>query len=163
MAAPPDLDKKLEAFLDKFEPEVAAQARAVLAKIRRRLPNAVELVYDNTYALVIGFGPTERPSEAVLSVVIYPRYVQLYFLNGAVLPDPDGRLRGSGKVGRHINLDTPEMLDEPAIRELIDDAVELNDTQFDPAKPRKVVIKLEAPKQRPRRPVKNPAKAGRSR
>src|SRR3569832_2272448 len=88
--------KKLDTFLDKFEPAIAAAARAVLAKVRDRLPGAAERVYDNTYALVIGFSPNERPSDAVFSVVVYPRYVVLYFLNGAVLPDPAGRLKGEG-------------------------------------------------------------------
>jgi hypothetical protein len=147
--------KKLDEFLDKFEPAIAAEARAVLKKVRERLPNATELVYDNTYALVIGFSPNERPSDAVFSVVVYPRYVVLYFLNGAVLPDPAGLLKGEGKVGRHIRLESAATIDEPAVRELMDDAIALNMEPFDPKRPRKIVIRLEAPKQRPRRPAKS--------
>jgi hypothetical protein len=41
-----------------------------LAKMRARLPGAVELVYDNYNALAIGFGPTERTSEAVFSIEV---------------------------------------------------------------------------------------------
>jgi hypothetical protein len=145
--------KKLDTFLDKFEPAIAAEARAVLAKVRDRLPGAAELVYDNTYALVVGFSPNERPSDAVFSVVVYPRYVVLYFLNGAVLPDPAGMLKGEGKVGRHIRLESAGTIDMPAVRELMDDAIELNMEQFDAKRPRKIVIRLEAPKQRPRRPA----------
>jgi hypothetical protein len=54
---------QLAGFIAKFTPEVAAQARAILAKMRTRLPGAVELVYDNYNALAIGFGPNERASE----------------------------------------------------------------------------------------------------
>jgi hypothetical protein len=149
-----DPERKLEAFLDKFEPQIAALARAVLVRVRKRLPGAVEMVYDNTYALVVGFGPNERPSEAVFSVVVYPRYAMLYFLNGAVLPDPERKLQGKGKVGRHIRLETIAPLDDPAVKELIEDAIELNETQFEAGQKRRIVIKLEAPKQRPRRPAK---------
>ena len=152
MAAATTPEQKLETFIDKFEPAIAAETRSVLEKVRRRLPCAVEMVYDNTYALVVGFGPNSRPSDAVLSIVVYPRYVTLYFLNGAVLPDPERRLKGKGKVGRHIRLASAATLDEPAVETLIDDAVELNDEQFDPARSRTVEIRLEAPKQRPRRP-----------
>jgi hypothetical protein len=156
MATP---EQKLEAFLGEFDPVVAAEARATLAKVRARLRGAIEMVYDNTYALVVGFSPNGRASDAVVSVVVYPRYVMLYFLQGAVLPDPAGRLAGKGKVGRHIRLESAAVLDEPAVRELLDDAVELNDVQFDASRPRTVEIKLEAPKKRPRRP---PVKAKRA-
>src|SRR5689334_1759241 len=127
MASTPSPQQQLDFFIDKFTPEIAALARRVLARLRKRLPGAVELVYDNYNALAIGFGPTERPSDAVLSVVLYPRWVLLYFLQGAVLPDPGGWLKGSGKVGRHIVLHDDAPLDEPDVCALIDDAVALTD------------------------------------
>lgn len=151
MAAPTP-KQSLDLFLDKFTPAIAKQARTVLKKMRSRLPGAVELVYDNVYALVIGFGPTERPSDAVFSVVVFPRWILLYFLLGAVLPDPQNRLKGSGKVGRHIRLDGPETLDDPAVQELIDDALELAEVKFDSARKGRIVIRAVARKQRPRRP-----------
>ena len=56
---------QLSGFLAKFSPEVRAVAKAALATMRKRLPGSVELVYDNSYALVIGFGPNDRPSDAL--------------------------------------------------------------------------------------------------
>jgi hypothetical protein len=47
---------------------------------------------------VIGFGPRERPSEALFSVVVYPRYVSLAFLTGTTLTDPERMLRGDGNA-----------------------------------------------------------------
>src|SRR6516225_3921481 len=103
-AATASPEKQLEQFLAKYTPEIAELGTRVLAKMRKRLPGAVEMVYDNTYALVIGFGPTERPSEAIFSVALYPRWINLYFLDGAVLPDPKGLLVGDGKRVRHIKV-----------------------------------------------------------
>ena len=71
---------QLDAFLDKYTPAVATLARACLAKMRARLPGAVQLVYDNYNALAIGFGPSERASEAIFSIALYPRWVTLFFL-----------------------------------------------------------------------------------
>ena len=38
------------------------------------------MVYDNYNALVVGFGPSERASEAVVSLAIFPKWVTLCFL-----------------------------------------------------------------------------------
>jgi hypothetical protein len=146
-------EKQLDQFLAKYTPEIAALGARVLAKMRKRLPGAVEMVYDNTYALVIGFGPTERPSEAIFSVALYPRWINLFFLDGAVLPDPKGLLIGTGKRVRHIKVPDEKLLDNPGVRELMDDAVELAGASFGGG-PGKTVIRMVAEKQRPRRPKK---------
>jgi hypothetical protein len=145
-------EKQLAAFIAKFTPELAALAGRVLAKMRKRLPGAVEMVYDNTYALVIGFSPAERPSEAIFSIALYPRWINLFFLDGAVLPDPNGMLAGSGKRVRHIRLLDEKMLDAPGVKELMKDAVELAGASFKSGTAGKIVIRMVAEKQRPRRP-----------
>jgi len=147
-------EKQLDAFLDKFTPEIAAQARTVLRKMRTRLPGAYELVYDNYNALAIGFSPTERASDGIFSIALYPRWVSLFFLqNGTRLRDPAGLLAGSGNQARHIVLETPALLDTPAVQELIAQALELAPQSIDPAQPRRLIIKSISPKQRPRRPA----------
>ena len=86
----------LKRFIGKFSTPVQRVAVAALAKMRARLPGAIELVYDNYNALAIGFGPGERASEAIFSIALYPRWVTLFFLRGAALEDAHGILRGSG-------------------------------------------------------------------
>ena len=97
-------EAQLDSFLDKYTPEVAAQARAALARMREILPGAVEVVYDNYNALAIGFATSDRTADAVFSIAVYPRWVSLFLLNGAGLPDPQRLLNGSGNVVRHIVL-----------------------------------------------------------
>jgi hypothetical protein len=144
-------EKQLAAFIAKYAPEVAALAGEVLEKMRSRLPGAVEMVYDNYNWLVVGFGPTERPSDAIFSVVLAPRWVSLCFLWGAKLPDPDRLLKGSGKQVRNIRLDDAAVLDRPAIQALMAHALERGEP-IDPASPRRLIIKSISAKQRPRRP-----------
>ena len=79
---------QLEGLIDKYTPEIAAMTRACLAKMCRRLPGAMVLIYDNYNSLAVGFAPSEKPSEAIFSIVPYPRWVTLFFLQGAGLPDP---------------------------------------------------------------------------
>ena len=50
---------QLDAFIDKYTPEVAALTRALLARMKARMPGAAILVYDNYNALAIGFAARE--------------------------------------------------------------------------------------------------------
>jgi hypothetical protein len=141
---------ELAGFLAKYTPEVAARARSVLARVRKQLPGAVELVYDNYNGLAIGFGPTDRPADLILSVTVYPRWVSLFFVHGAQLPDPTKVLKGSGSRIRHIVLAQAADVDAPPVRALIQHAAARAAT---PGAGRgRIVIQSVSPRQRPRRP-----------
>jgi len=140
-------------FLTRFTPAVVADAKRALAKIRRLVPGATELVYDNYYALVIGFGLTERPSEAILSIVVFPRWVTLCFLRGTRLSDPHKLLKGSGNQVRNIRLDSIGILDQPAVQALIAEAVALAVRPAHGTPRRRMIIRAIAQRQRPRRPA----------
>jgi hypothetical protein len=144
--------KQFETCLAKFTPEMRSLTRAALAKMRKRLPGAVELVYDNYNALVIGFGPTERASDAVFSLAVYPRWVNLFFLQGADLPDKQKLLKGAGKIVRHVVLKDAATLDDPGIEQLIAEALKRAKPPIDHKGRRKLVIKSISSKQRHRRP-----------
>jgi hypothetical protein len=143
---------QLARFLAKYTPPIAARARAALARLRKRLPGAIEMVYDNYNALVIGFGPTERASEAVFSIVVYPRWVTLCFLWGAGLPDTERILKGKGKQVRHIVLEEASALDRPGLQNLMTHALDRAAAPFDSAQRGRIVLKSVSKKQRPRRP-----------
>src|ERR1035437_4256713 len=149
----PAPESQLDAFLDKYTPAVATLARACLAKMRARLPGAVQLVYDNYNALAIGFGPSERASEALFSIALYPRWVTLFFLQGAGLADPEQLLKGKGKVVRHIVLASAADLGQPAIQDLMAKALQRAEQGIDPTAPGRLVIRSISAKQRPRRPA----------
>jgi hypothetical protein len=146
---------QLDEFLARFTPEVTGTAKQALRKMRTRLPGAIELIYDNYNALAIGFSPTERASDAIFSIALYPRWVSLFFLlNGTKLRDPDCYLQGSGKQARHIVLETAGILDDPPVQELMAQALELSPKQIDASQPRRLIVKSISAKQRPRRPAR---------
>ena len=70
---------QLEGFIRKYDPEMATQIRDVLARMRARLPAAVELVHDNYNALAIGFASGERVADVIFSIACYPRWVSVFF------------------------------------------------------------------------------------
>jgi hypothetical protein len=147
------------AFLSKYDPAIARVAKAALARLRKYVPGAVELVYDNYNALVVGFGPSERASEAVVSIALYPRWVTLFFLQGARLDDPARLLKGAGTRVRHVVLSDVAILDQPAVRGLIRQALATAVRPIDAKARRRMVIRAVSAKQRPRRPAQANAQA----
>jgi hypothetical protein len=144
-------ESELAGFLAKFTPEMQERIRACRAKLQARFPDAVELVYDNYNFLVIGLGPTRRPSDAVFSLAAHRRGVNLCFLQrGPELPDPNSILRGSGKVVRSVVLDSADDLDQPEVSALIDAALGLAATPMDVAEGPELIIQSVSAKQRPR-------------
>jgi len=145
-------EAELDTFLARFTPSVEAEARAALARMRARVPGAVELVYDNYNALAIAFGANEKLSGVVFSVALYPRWVSLFFARGPELPDPHGLLQGSGNTVRHIVLKDIALFDDPAVEALIAEGLARATPPIDPTQPGRIVIKSVSAKQRPRRP-----------
>ena len=142
--------KQLAVFLARFSPAIATLAKAARAKLRARLPGAIEMVYDNYNALVIGFSPTERPSDAILSIVIFPKRVSVCFIFGKHLPDPHGVLVGDGNQVRFLRLDEgAAILDTAPLRALVAEAIDFGGEPF--AGTRRLVIRSISKKQRSRR------------
>jgi len=145
-------EKQLAEFVAKFTPEMAKRIRAARAKMRKRMPQALELVYDNYNFFVIGYGPSEKAGEAIFSLAAQAKGLSLCFLQGARLPDPNRILRGSGKVVRNIHLETADVLDRPEVEALIAAALERAKVRLADRGRHHLIIKSVSPKQRPRRP-----------
>lgn len=144
--------KQLAGFLGRFDPKVAAVARAALTKMRRRVPGAVELVYDNYNALAIGFSATERASDCIVSLAVFPKGVSLAFYYGATLPDPRGLLQGTGSQNRFLRLESAARLRDPAVEDLLRAAVAQGRSALAATGRGPTIIKSISAKQRPRRP-----------
>jgi hypothetical protein len=145
-------EQQLEGFIEEFAPEMRGFIRDCRVKVQARLPSAVQLVYDNYNFFVIGFSPTRRPSDAILSLAAHRRGVNLCFLQrGPDLPDPGRILRGTGKGVRYVALESPEDLDRDDVHALIEASLQFARTSMDHAEGPEVVIQSVSTKQRPRR------------
>ena len=143
-------ERQLRKFIAKFSPSDRTRIRAARRFLRRQLAGAYELVYDNYNFFVIGYGPTDRPSQAVVSLAAQANRLALCFLRGAELPDPDGVLRGGGRQVRSVRLETAKDLERPEIQRLLREAF------VRAAAPLKqgsvqLIIRSVSAKQRPRR------------
>jgi hypothetical protein len=145
-------EAELESFIAKFAPEMQTRIRACREKLQTRFPRSVQLVYDNYNFCVIGFGPTRRPSDAIVSLAAHRQGINLCFLQrGPDLPDPTSILRGSGSVARNVPLEAPDDLDRPDVTALIHAALQLAAVPMDSATGPELIIRSVSARQRPRR------------
>ena len=153
MPAAQSPEEQLDSFIVKYTPEIGALAREVIARMRKRLPGAYELVYDNYNALVVAFAATERVSGVIFSIAAYPRWLNLYFVRGHNLPDPQRLLKGSGTAVRRIQITDASILDDPAVKDLMKEALARADQPISRKTNGLLIIKSVSARQRPRRPA----------
>jgi len=146
-----DAEGQLKSFIDKFERADQALIRAVRKALRKRFPTANELAYDNYNFFALGYSPTERPSDSIISMAAGSSGVGLCFVRGASLPDPKKILLGSGNQTRFIRLESVEVLTRPEVRALMAAAVAQSRAPFRTAGRGKLIIRSVSAKQRPRR------------
>jgi hypothetical protein len=141
-------EQQLKGFIAKFAPPKQQLIRALRKAMRRRLPAANELVYDNYNFLVVAYCPTQKPSESYFSIGADKNGANLFFgYNGTKLKDPEKRLQGSGALNRFVRLESDKSLAD--LESLIAQAIALSK---DPAQKKgELVIRMISPKQRPRR------------
>jgi hypothetical protein len=152
-----DAERRLASFVRKFGATDQRLIRAVRRSLRKRFPTANELVWDNYNFFVIGYSPTERPSDAIVSVAARANGVGLCFIHGASLPDPDKILLGSGKQTRFIRVESAGMLERPEVEALIAAAIGRARARLPVAGRGKLIIRSVSAKQRPRRQSRRPS------
>jgi hypothetical protein len=114
-------------------------ALAARKLILEESPDASEFVYE-VYTIADHFTFTERPSDAFVFTTTHANWVNLGFNFGSLLPDPDGLLRGEGKLIRHVRIARAADLDAAGVRKLVRAAIALAERpEGEAAKPRTVV------------------------
>jgi hypothetical protein len=150
------VEARIDTCLGKYTPGIEAQLRDARSRLQAMFPRGFELVFDNYNALVFGISPSERSSDAFISVAGYPRWITLFFLYGADLSDPGRLLEGQGKQVRSIRLETAGDINTPAIEALIAQAMRPHQTALLAAPALTTIIKSVLAKQQPRRPATAP-------
>ena len=146
-----DGEKQLKGFIAKFDSKHQAVIRAARKALRERFPTATELVYDNYNFFVIGYGPTERPSDSIISIAAAANGVGLCFIRGASLPDPARILQGCGKQTRFVRLPSVDILKNSEIQTLLILAADRAKTPMPAQGKGRLIIRSISAKQRPRR------------
>ncbi len=121
------LGKKTEEILrvlmqDRSE-DVIKTALAARRAVLKSAGDCCELIYE-TYCISNAFTFTGKQGQGFIHIATYAKHVNLGFDRGTELEDPDGLLKGTGRLIRHIRLNSASDLKQEAILRLIDDAVD---------------------------------------
>jgi hypothetical protein len=103
--------------LASHTPVVQAAARALEAAIRRELP-AVLVDYDPGNGL-LAFGTSMKMRDLLFALIPHAGWVNLQLAHGALLPNPDGLIEGTGKRIRHVKVRSAEMAHDSRIAAII--------------------------------------------
>ena len=87
---------------DTTTPEVAAIARALRATVLDGFPGAIEWFDPGNRLLAIGAKRAMRDLQ--FAIIPHTAHVNLQLADGAELPDPNGRIEGTGKRIRHVKV-----------------------------------------------------------
>jgi hypothetical protein len=120
-----DLIRHLSAF-DLRVGELALMLREVVLD---EAPAANEGLYSG-YALSISYSFTDKWTQGFCYIGVYRNHVNLGFIQGADLPDPQGLLQGEGKQLRHIKIKTPGDLEQNHLRRFLRAAIKLNQKEL---------------------------------
>ena len=116
--------RQLLSYLACYDPHVSNLTLAVRQVVLEEAPEAIES-FSKGYAVAIGFSFTGKPlKDGFCHIAAYSSHVNLGFNQGALLPDPNGVLAGTGKSIRHITIRNQNELDRPFVRRYLQAAIE---------------------------------------
>jgi hypothetical protein len=147
----PSPAEQLESFIDKFDTPNQSLIRTTRQVLRKRFPTAHELVYDNYNFFVIGYSPTERPSDSLLSIAAAASGVSICFMWGVKLDNSKKLLTGDGKQTRFLKVPSVDVLKNPDVIDLMAAAESGAKVPMPKSGSGNLVIRSISAKQRPRR------------
>jgi hypothetical protein len=106
-----------EANLASHATDVQAAARMLETVIREELPDVV-VQYDPGNGL-LAFGRSMRMRDLLFALIPHAGWVNLQLADGALLPNPDGLIEGTGKRIRHVKVRSAEAAAAPRIRAVV--------------------------------------------
>lgn len=102
--------------------EVVKIALAARKAVLKKAGKCSELVYE-TYCISNAFTFTGKQGQGFIHIATYAGHVNLGFDRGTELDDPDGKLAGTGKLIRHVRLNSLADVRDSSVIQLIAQAV----------------------------------------
>jgi hypothetical protein len=116
------MKKAVRELLAPCSPEVRSLALKARALVPDLILDAQEQIDAPAKLLGYGFGP--KYADTICVIMLAKAWVTLGIYRATELPDPDHLLEGTGKVHRHVKLKTEKDVESPALRALLEVALD---------------------------------------
>jgi hypothetical protein len=116
---PENPTRALAEFLKPYDPAVRALALGLRKLVVSEVAPCRETLFRTSYTVAFLYRAPSGASESFCHISVHRRHVNLAFMRGSLLPDPNGVLEGDGAWMRHIHVKVPADLDRPELRTLV--------------------------------------------
>jgi uncharacterized protein DUF1801 len=117
---------RLNELLEGRRPDLIALCLCLRDWIAEQYPKSHLLLYDG-YATSVVFSSTTKLGGAFAHIAVYKKHLNLGFNQGTLLEDPDGLLKGTGKLIRHLRVENWESFPEEPVARLLAQAFTLSE------------------------------------
>jgi hypothetical protein len=111
----------VDAFLATYPEPVQETAFAARDLVRSMLPDIVESVDESARLVSYSYGSGYK--GVICTLIMSQKGVKLGIFRGSELPDPKELMTGTGKVHRHVQLQSPSDVRRAGLRQLLKDAL----------------------------------------
>jgi hypothetical protein len=119
------MSDQIDAFLATYSREAREIALCLRKLILDVFPTGVEHIDSKSAMMTYGFD--EKTYKGVVCAIApHMKHVNLIFIKGNQIPDPSRLLNGTGRLVRHIKIRSEAETENPALRLLLEEALELN-------------------------------------
>lgn len=112
----------IEAFIGNYPPDVQELVQLTRVWVKKVLPDSSEELALGYQMIMYKLRP--KGKQFVVYVAGYTKHVNLGFLMGTSLPDPQNLLKGTGKTLRHIKIKKAEDLEKAGVQVVVEAAWE---------------------------------------
>ncbi len=110
-------------FLASYAPQIQSLVFQLRDLVLAAFPGAIEQV--DPPSKIIAYGTDRTYRGLVCAIAPYREHVNLMFARGVELSDPQHLLEGTGKRARHVKIQTSADLENPALLDLLNEAINL--------------------------------------
>lgn len=127
--------------------------------ITNLVPQANELIWDNYNAVAMAYSKSEKLKDAFCHIAVYSHHVNFGFNRGVELTKTNVKLKGKGKLIRHISVKDFESFPKAELKNMIWEAVGISEKLNSElitknTQPKSIVMSISEKKIRPNEKTK---------
>ncbi|ASS48589.1 MAG: hypothetical protein CHH17_07545 [Candidatus Fluviicola riflensis] len=114
---------QLDQFLASYDEQIIYNALVLRELVISTLPDITEQI--DVSAKMIAYCYGNKYAELICVIIPSKKGLKLGFNRGTSLPDPNGLLKGTGKISRYVEIKKTEDIQDPAVKVLIEEGLKL--------------------------------------